>query len=105
MRRLRFIEGRPPVIQTEKMDPTIGINFKEVWVLITLKVDLGSYSRFVVRKEVKRGDFLGLSPYFDDQIVLSPIDGIIERIKCDPEQQAVLISIRRQVLLWQATDS
>jgi hypothetical protein len=31
MRRLSFIEGRPPVIQTEKMDPTIGTNFKEVW--------------------------------------------------------------------------
>jgi len=30
MRRLRFIEGPPPVIQTEKMDPTIGTNFKEV---------------------------------------------------------------------------
>ncbi len=105
MRRLRFIEGRPPVIQTEKMDPTIGINFKEVWVLITLKVDLGSYSRFVVRKEVKRGDFLGLSPYFDDQIVLSPIDGIIERITCDLEQQAVLISIRRQRMQWKAAHS
>jgi hypothetical protein len=105
MRRLRFIEGRPPVIQTEKMDPTIGTNFKEVWVLITLKVDLGSYSRFAVSKEVKRGDFLGLSPHFDDQIVLSPIDGIIERITCDPEQQAVLISIRRQRMQWQAAHS
>jgi len=88
--------------QTEKMDPTIGTNFKEVWVLITLKIDRGSYSRFVVRKEVKRGDFLGLSPYFDDQIVLSPIDGIIERITCDPEDKAVLISIRRQMFQPQA---
>ena len=84
------------------MDPTIGTNFKEVWVLITLKIDRGSYSRFVVRKEVKRGDFLGLSPYFDDQIVLSPIDGIIERITCDPEDKAVLISIRRQMFQPQA---
>lgn len=67
-------------------------------MLITLKVDLGSYKRFVVRKAVRRGELLGLSPFFDDQVVLSPIDGIIERIKCDPEEQAVLISIRRQAM-------
>ncbi len=87
------------------MDPTIGTNFKEVWVLITLKVDIGSYSRFAVNRAVKRGELLGLSPYFDDQVVLSPVDGIIERIKCDPEEQAILISIRRQSMQWQAAHS
>jgi hypothetical protein len=102
MRRLRFIEGRPPVIQTEKMDPTIGTNFKEVRVLITLKVDLGSYSRFGINKSVKRGELLGLSPHFDDQVVLSPIDGIIEGIEYDPDGQAVLVSIRRQMFQPQA---
>lgn len=105
MRRPRFIEGRPPVIQTEKMDPTIGTNFKEVWVLITLKIDRGSYSRFAVNRAVKRGELLGLSPYFDDQVVLSPVDGIIERITCDPDDKAVLISIRRQAMQWQAAHS
>ncbi len=74
-------------------------------MLITLKVDLGSYKRFVVRKAVRRGELLGLSPFFDDQVVLSPIDGIIERIKCDPEEQTVLISIRRQGMQWQAVHS
>jgi len=78
---------------------------KEVCVLITLKVDLGSHSRFVPRKAVKRGQVMGLSPYFDDQVVLSPFDGIIERIKCDPEEQAILLSIRRQRMQWQAAHS
>ena len=74
-------------------------------MLITLKLDLGSYSRFAVNRAVKRGELLGLSPYFDDQVVLSPVDGIIERIKCDPEEQAILISIRRQGMQWQAAHS
>jgi hypothetical protein len=65
-------------------------------LLITLKVDIGSYNRVVTGSRVKRGELLGLSPHFDDQVVLSPIDGIIERIKQDREEQAVLISIRRQ---------
>ncbi len=54
---------------------------KEVQVLITLKVDLGSYDRFIAKEKVTRGEFLGLSPYFDDHVVLSPIDGTIERIR------------------------
>ncbi len=74
-------------------------------MLITLKVDLGSHSRFAVRKTVTRGELLGLSPYFDDQVILSPVDGIIERIICDPEEQAVLISIRRQGIQCQAPHS
>ncbi|MGH7369651.1 MAG: hypothetical protein ACREIN_02040, partial [Candidatus Methylomirabilaceae bacterium] len=61
-------------------------------MVITLKVGLGSCSRFLVAKSVKRGDLLGLSPYFDDQVVLSPIDGVIERIEFDPEGKAVFIS-------------
>ncbi|MGH7409559.1 MAG: hypothetical protein ACREJ6_00640 [Candidatus Methylomirabilis sp.] len=71
-------------------------------MLIRLKLDLGSYHRFIGRRSVKRGELLGLSPHFDDQVVLSPIDGIIERIELDAEEQAVLISIRRQGLQWQA---
>jgi hypothetical protein len=64
-------------------------------MLITLKVDAGSYNRLVAKGEVKRGYLLGFSPYFDDQFVLSPIDGTIERISRDREGQALLISIRR----------
>jgi len=71
-------------------------------VLITLKVDLGSYKRCEAMRWVKRGDLLGLSPYFDDQVVLSPIDGTIERIEYDSEEQAVHIVIRPQDMLWQA---
>jgi hypothetical protein len=47
-------------------------------MLITLKVDAGSYDRLVAKGGVQRGYLLGLSPYFDDQFVLSPIDGTIE---------------------------
>ncbi len=64
-------------------------------MLITLKVDIGSYNRVVTGSRVKRGEVLGLSPHFDDQVVLSPVDGIIERIKRDGEEHAVLVSIRR----------
>ncbi|MEK6660911.1 MAG: hypothetical protein AABY63_03425 [candidate division NC10 bacterium] len=71
-------------------------------MLITLKVDLGSYNRCEAMRRVKRGDLLGLSPYFDDQVVLSPIDGTIERIEYDSEEQAVRIVIRPQDMLWQA---
>ena len=71
-------------------------------MLITLKVDLGSYNRCEAMRWVKRGDLLGLSPYFDDQVVLSPIDGTIERIEVDSEERAVLISIRQQGLEWEA---
>ena len=63
-------------------------------MVIRLKVGLDSYNRFVPRRSVRRGDLLGLSPYFDDQVVLSPIDGIIERIDFDPEERTALISIR-----------
>ena len=65
-------------------------------MLITLKVDIGSYNRVVAGSRVKRGEMLGLSPHFDDQVVLSPIDGIIELIRHDGEEQAVLIRIRRR---------
>lgn len=65
-------------------------------MLIRLKVDLGSDGRFLGRRLVKRGDLLGLSPYFDNQVVLSPIDGTIECIDYDPEERAMLISIRQQ---------
>lgn len=70
-------------------------------MLIRLKVDLGSLNRFSINKSVRRGELLGLSPHFDDQVVLSPIDGIIERIRYDAEEKAVLISIRRQGRRWQ----
>ena len=63
-------------------------------MLITLKVDGGSYNRLVAKSEVQKGYLLGLSPYFDDQFVLSPIDGTIERISYDREEQALRISIR-----------
>lgn len=46
-------------------------------MLITLKVDAGAYNRLVAKGEVKKGDLLGFSPYFDDQFALSPIDGTI----------------------------
>lgn len=72
-------------------------------MLITLKVDIGSCNRVVAGSRVRRGEVLGFSPHFDDQLVLSPIDGIIERIRCDLEERAVLISIRRQGMQWQAT--
>jgi hypothetical protein len=68
---------------------------KEDGMLITLKVDAGSYDRLVAKGEVKRGYLLGFSPYFDDQFVLSPIDGTIERISYDRQEQTLLISIRR----------
>ena len=68
---------------------------------ITIKVDLGSYQRYKLRRWVKRGEVLGLSPYFDDQVVLSPIDGTIERIEYDSEERAVRIVIRRQDMQWQ----
>lgn len=61
---------------------------------ITLKVDAGSYNRLIVKGEVRKGYLLGLSPYFDDQYVLSPIDGTIERISHDREGRALLVSIR-----------
>ncbi len=70
-------------------------------MVITLKVDFGSYHRSIGRRFVRRGEVLGLSPYFDDHVVLSPIDGIIERIDFDAEEQAVLISIRRQGATWE----
>lgn len=69
-------------------------------MLITLKVDLGSYKRCEAMRWVKRGDLLGLSPYFDDQVVLSPIDGTIERIEVDSEERAVRIVIRPQDMQW-----
>lgn len=64
-------------------------------MLITLKVDAGAYNRLVPKGEVQKGYLLGLSPYFDDQFVLSPIDGIVERVSRDKEGQALLVSIRR----------
>lgn len=64
-------------------------------MLITLKVDAGSYNRLIAKGGVKRGYLLGLSPYSDDQFVLSPIDGTIERISHDREEQTLRISIRR----------
>lgn len=64
-------------------------------MLITLKVDARAYNRLVARGEVKRGYLLGFSPYFDDQFVLSPVDGTIERISHDREEQALLVSIRQ----------
>jgi len=70
-------------------------------VLITLKVDLGSYNRCEAMRWVKRGDLLGLSPYFDDQVVLSPIDGTIEGIEYNSEEQAVRITIRPRDAQWQ----
>jgi len=63
-------------------------------VLITLKVDTSSYDRLVARGQVKRGDLLGFSPYFDGQVILSPIDGTIECIAYDREERALLVSIR-----------
>ncbi|MBI4381431.1 MAG: hypothetical protein HY574_09615 [candidate division NC10 bacterium] len=71
-------------------------------MLITLKVDLGSHNRCEAMRWVKRGDLLGLSPYFDDQVVLSPIDGTIERIEVDSEERAVRIVIRPQDRQWRA---
>jgi Na+-translocating ferredoxin:NAD+ oxidoreductase RnfC subunit len=68
---------------------------KEDDMLITLKVDAGSYDRLIAKGEVQRGYLLGLSPYFDDQFVLSPIDGTIERISYNREEQALRISIRQ----------
>jgi hypothetical protein len=68
--------------------------FHEGSVMIRVKVGLDSYNRVPPRTSVKRGDLLGLSPYFDDQVVLSPIDGTIERIDFDPEERTALISIR-----------
>jgi hypothetical protein len=68
---------------------------KEDDMLITLKVDASSYNRLIAKGEVKRGYLLGLSPYFDDQFVLSPIDGTIERISYNREEQALRISIRQ----------
>lgn len=70
-------------------------------MLITLKVDLGSYNRCEAMRWVKRGDLLGLSPYFDDQVVLSPIDGTIEGIEYNSEEQAVRITIRPRDAQWQ----
>ncbi len=64
-------------------------------MLITLKVDAGSYDRLVAKSEVTRGYLLGLSPYFDDLFVLSPIDGTIERIAYNREEQTLRISIRQ----------
>jgi len=64
-------------------------------MLITLKVDASSYNRLIAKGEVQKGYLLGLSPYFDDQFVLSPIDGTIERIVYDREKQALHISIRQ----------
>jgi hypothetical protein len=68
---------------------------KEDDMLITLKVDASSYQRLIAKGEVKRGYLLGFSPYFDDQFVLSPIDGTIERISYDRQEQTLGISIRR----------
>lgn len=64
-------------------------------MLITLKVDAGAYGRLIAKGEVKKGYLLGLSPYFDDQFVLSPIDGTIERISYDREGRALLVRIRQ----------
>jgi len=69
---------------------------REDRVLITLKVDIGSCNRVIAGDRVRRGEVLGFSPHFDDQLVLSPFDGIIERIRYDSEERAVLINIRRQ---------
>jgi Na+-translocating ferredoxin:NAD+ oxidoreductase RnfC subunit len=69
---------------------------KEDEMLITLKVDAGAYNRLIARGEVQRGYLLGLSPYFDDQFVLSPIDGTIERISHDRDRRALLVSIRQR---------
>jgi len=63
-------------------------------VVITLKVDTSSYDRLVARGQVKRGDLLGFSPYFDGQVVLSPIDGTIEHITYSREERALIVSIR-----------
>jgi Na+-translocating ferredoxin:NAD+ oxidoreductase RnfC subunit len=67
---------------------------KEDRVVITLKVDTSSYDRLVAKGQVKRGDLLGFSPYFDGHVVLSPIDGTIERITYDREERALIVSIR-----------
>lgn len=64
-------------------------------MLITLKVDASAYGRLIAKGEVKKGYLLGLSPYFDDQFVLSPIDGTIERISCDGEGRTLLVKIRQ----------
>ena len=47
---------------------------KEDRVVITLKVDAGSYDELVAKgHQVKRGDLLGFSPHFDNQFVLSQL--------------------------------
>lgn len=63
-------------------------------MVITLKVDAGAYGRLIVKGEVRKGYLLGLSPYFDDQFVLSPIDGTIERISYNRDERALRITIR-----------
>ncbi|MBI2903310.1 MAG: hypothetical protein HYY12_06965 [Candidatus Methylomirabilis oxyfera] len=68
---------------------------------ITVKVDYGSHKRSLTGRWVKRGEVLGLSPHFDDQVVLSPIDGTIERIEYDSEEQAVRITIRPRNAQWE----
>ena len=68
---------------------------------ITVKVDLGSRNRSLKGRWVKRGELLGLSPYFDDQVVLSPISGTIERMEHKSEEGVVLITIRSQNMRWQ----
>ena len=65
-------------------------------MVITLKVDTSSYDRLVAKTQVKRGDLLGFSPYFDGQVVLSPIDGTIENITYNREERALLIRICTQ---------
>jgi hypothetical protein len=70
-------------------------------VRITVKVNLGSRTRSLTGRWVKRGELLGLSPYFDDQVVLSPIDGTIEGIEYDSEEQAARVTIRPQNAQWQ----
>ena len=63
--------------------------------MITLKVDACSYDELVANgRQVTKGEYLGFSPYFDDQLVLSPVDGTIECISFDREEQALCISIR-----------
>jgi hypothetical protein len=68
--------------------------------MIKLQVHVGGRDRIFAAKSVKRGEVLGLSPYFDDHVVLSPIDGVIERIEYDPWCRVALLSIREHGSAW-----
>ena len=60
--------------------------------MLTIKVDQRSGCTVLPGALVKRGDVLGISPFFD-HLILSPVDGWVEEIRPSSGEPVMLVTI------------